>query len=148
MVKFVSDIRDTLEIQKEQDVGDNLSWGRNGQPQTVAWTEDHARSLVAAVADAVAQQQQSATLEQYKQVARLESDLVAARTESGRRQEEITALRAHIDKLQNVIASMVPPSGPIRTQVPTFPNRFAADHQVPDLDTTAYFPSAHEVRIE
>lgn len=132
MVKFESDIvRDTLEKQEEQMV----EWGR-GNNQPLAMTEGHVTDIVNRIAEAVARQQQAEALENYKQMARLESALADAKNELARRDREISGLRDHIAKFQRMLVMMTPGAGEAEmittAHLPTYHERLAADVPVPD----------------
>lgn len=94
----------------------SAEWGwNNSDKRPVAMTEEHAKALVNAVVEAVVDRVtragESSLIEQYKQFARLEAELTAARVELANRAAEIASLRAHITTLNGFVATMAPGAG-------------------------------------
>lgn len=116
---------------------DWAGWGNN-RNQPVAMTKEHAESLVNAVVEAVVDRVtragEGALIEQYKQFARLEAELTAARAALVSRDTEILSLRAHITSLNGFVANMVPvPGAPLFPPQQSYNNTGALPVQSPSL---------------
>lgn len=119
-----------------------LPWGTDNKP--VAMTTADAESLVSAIVTAITDKTRDGILENYRQMARLEAELAETRREATRTEAdhtilvnrlnaEIGHLRAHIDRLNAMLASFVPNpnhfqesyapvSAPVMYTVPTVVN--------------------------
>lgn len=88
-------------------------WGRD--QKAVAMTETDAKSLtvviVEAVTEAVTKKTSADALDQYRQMARLETALNQAREEGLRKDAEIAALRSHIATLNEFVHKLAPGNG-------------------------------------
>ena len=77
----------------------------SGKPTVVNMTEQHAEYLINAIIKGVAENTTSAAIEHYKQFARLEIDLNAARLELSRKDAEIASLRDHIGRITQFVTN-------------------------------------------
>ena len=85
---------------------DSSLWNQGGRPVVVGMTQQYATALVSEIVEAVTKKTQEDTIEQYRQLVRLQRDLEKANDEIARKNAEIDALRERVASLNNFVTAI------------------------------------------